>query len=73
MSTKEGDHARATYLLRTGYLPQGAIEYPTLGALLAKELGRDDLPLPNFVSIAPFRQFASQSFGPGFLDLSTLL
>jgi hypothetical protein len=67
MSTKEGDHARATYLMRTGYLPQGAIQYPPLGALLAKELGREELPLPNFVSIAPNRQFSAQSFGPGFL------
>ena len=25
MSTKEGDHGRATFLLRTGYLPQGPI------------------------------------------------
>src|SRR5437588_1435365 len=25
MSTKEGDHTRATYLMRTGNLPQGAI------------------------------------------------
>jgi|GEM_PF-1706869 hypothetical protein len=27
MTTKEGDHTRATYLLRTGYLPQGPIHY----------------------------------------------
>src|SRR5436309_3694728 len=27
MSTKEGDHDRATFYLRTGYLPQGPIEY----------------------------------------------
>src|SRR5213594_4197154 len=40
MSTKEGDHERATFFLRTGYLPQGPIEYPPLGALLSKELGR---------------------------------
>src|SRR5437763_1067398 len=38
MSTKEGDHGRATFLLRTGNLPQGAIDFPTLGALVAKEL-----------------------------------
>src|SRR5205823_7348097 len=25
MTTKEGDHQRATYYLRTGYLPQGGI------------------------------------------------
>jgi hypothetical protein len=67
MSTKEGDHERATFFLRTGYLPQGPIEYPPLGALLSKELGREDSPLPNFVSIAPYRFFARDSFGPGFL------
>lgn len=31
MSTKEGDHSRGTYHLRTGYLPQGPVHYPTLG------------------------------------------
>jgi hypothetical protein len=67
MSTKEGDHERATFYLRTGYLPQGPIEYPALGSLLSKELGREDSPLPNFVSIAPYRFFARDSFGPGFL------
>src|ERR1700679_2621146 len=30
MSTKEGDHGRATFNLRTGYQPQGPIHYPTL-------------------------------------------
>ena len=42
MTTKEGDHGRATYLMRTGYLPDGPIQYPTLGSLVAKELGDDD-------------------------------
>src|SRR5436189_6364631 len=32
MNSKEGDHGRATYLLRTGYVPQGPIQYPSLGA-----------------------------------------
>src|SRR5262245_51333673 len=27
MSTREGDHSRATYLMRTGYLPQGPIQF----------------------------------------------
>ncbi len=31
MSTKEGDHSRATYLLRTGYTPGGPVAYPALG------------------------------------------
>ena len=50
-----------------GYLPAGAIQYPTLGSLISKEIGRDDCPLPNFVSIAPFRQFNPAAYASGFL------
>jgi hypothetical protein len=67
MNSREGDHSRASFLLRTGYLPQGPIQYPTLGSFVSKELGRDDAPLPNFVSIAPFRLFAPAAYAPGFL------
>jgi hypothetical protein len=67
MSTKEGDHSRATYLMRNGYLPQGPIRYPTLGSLVAKELGRPDAELPNFVSIAPYRFFSPAAYSSGFL------
>jgi hypothetical protein len=67
MSTKEGDHARGTYYLRTGNLPTGAIQFPTIGSLVSKELGDSSSELPNFVSVAPFRQFAQGAFGPGFL------
>src|ERR1700738_238865 len=35
MSTKEGDHGRGTFLMRTGYLPQGPIQYPTIGSALS--------------------------------------
>src|SRR5262245_12438045 len=34
MSTREGDHGRAMQHLRCGYLPQGAIEFPTFGSLV---------------------------------------
>jgi hypothetical protein len=67
MSTKEGDHERATFYLRTGYLPTGPIQYPPIGASISKELGNDESPLPNFVSIAPYRAFNRNTFGPGFL------
>jgi hypothetical protein len=67
MSTKEGDHGRATYYLRTGNLPTGALQFPTLGSLISKELGDQQSELPNFVSVAPFRLFAQGAFGPGFL------
>ncbi len=67
MSTKEGDHARGTFLMRTGNLPGGAIEYPTIGSLVSKELGDAKAELPNFVSVSPFRVFSNGAFGPGFL------
>src|SRR4051812_22326745 len=55
MNSKEGDHGRATYLLRTGYVPQGPIQYPAIGALVSKELDDGNSELPGFVSVAPFR------------------
>jgi hypothetical protein len=67
MTTKEGDHGRATYLLRTGTLPQGAIDFPTLGALVAKELHSESNDLPPFVAVAPQRGVQQNAFTPGFL------
>jgi hypothetical protein len=67
MSTKEGDHGQATFLMRTGYRPQGPVDYPSIGALVAREIGNEDSELPNFVSIAPYRAFNLSAFGSGFL------
>ncbi|QJW93737.1 DUF1501 domain-containing protein [Frigoriglobus tundricola] len=64
MSTKEGDHGRASFLLRTGYTPQASIQFPALGSLVATEIGREGADLPNFVSIASNR---SGVLGGGFL------
>jgi uncharacterized protein (DUF1501 family) len=67
MSTSEGDHGRATYYLRTGYLPQGAIRYPALGALVANEFDDESAELPGFVSISPVRAINAAAFTSGFL------
>jgi uncharacterized protein (DUF1501 family) len=67
MSTREGDHSRATYHLRTGYMPQGQIQYPALGALVAKERADEARALPSFISIGPYRPLNPAAFGPGFL------
>jgi hypothetical protein len=67
LSTKEGDHGRGTYLVRTGHQPMGPIQYPSIGSSLAKELGRDDDAIPQNVSIGPYRAFSQSAFGPGFL------
>ena len=67
MTTKEGDHTRATYLVRTGHQPQGPVQYPTMGSLLSKELAASDSSMPGFVSIAPYQLLSPAAFGPGFL------
>src|SRR5216684_46220 len=67
MSTKEGDHGQATFLMRTGYRPQGPVDYPSIGALVSRELGNETSELPSFVSIAPYRFFNPAAFGSGFL------
>lgn len=65
MTNKEGAHPRAVYQLHTGYLPSGAIKYPTFGSIVAKEIGDHDFELPNFVSVAG-RGFTNTA-GSGFL------
>jgi len=68
MKTGEGEHGRAAFLLRTGYNQQGTIRYPSLGALVSKELNNDDSPLPNFISVYPQTQlYGPEVFGSGFL------
>src|SRR6188768_2662733 len=68
MSTLESDHNLATYHLHTGYQNRaGAVSFPSLGAIVAKELGKRDVPLPNFVSIGRAPQDA---LSPGFLGPS---
>ena len=67
MSTREGDHGRGAYFLHTGYMPTGALQYPTLGSLISKELGDENADLPDFISVSPFRLFSRGAYGPGFL------
>ena len=67
MQTKEGDHSRATQMVHTGYPLQGPIQYPTLGSLVAKELGNLQAELPNFVSVAPYRALSPAAYSSGFL------
>lgn len=67
LSTKEGDHGRGTYLMRTGQTPLGPFLYPSIGSTLANQLGDREMKLPGYVSIGPYRAFNQDAFGPGFL------
>src|SRR5271166_407708 len=63
MTSREGNHGRATYLLHTSYPPSGGIVHPGFGSIVAKEAGPEDFDLPNFVSIS------GASVGPSFLGV----
>ncbi len=63
MTSKEGSHQRAQYLMHTGYAPNPTIAHPSLGAWVNKELGAASAELPNFVSIS------GPSMGAGFLGV----
>jgi hypothetical protein len=65
MSSGEGDHARATELMLTGFRPQSGTAYPSIGSLLSHELGDENNELPNYISLSPVR--IGSAGGPGFL------
>jgi hypothetical protein len=63
LTSSEGNHGRATYLLHTSYAPTGGIVHPGFGSQVSHQLGQADFDLPHFVSIA------GQSIGPSFLGV----
>lgn len=52
VTSKEGDHARAIYNVKTGYRPDPTLTHPSMGAVLceADDAGGD---IPRHISIAP--------------------
>jgi hypothetical protein len=63
MTSLEGNHGRATYLLHTSYPPSGGIVHPGFGSLVAQQLGDPDFDLPLAVSIS------GQTVGSSFLGI----
>lgn len=61
MTSREGSHERATYLMHTGYAPLGSFQHSTLGSVVTKMTGKVNPDLPAYVSIS------GQSWKAGFL------
>jgi uncharacterized protein (DUF1501 family) len=62
MSTGDGNHQTARYLMHTGYRRGfGGTTYPSLGSIVSAELGQADAELPNFVSVG------ANGLSPGYL------
>ncbi len=51
MTSREGNHSRAKYLLHAGYPPNPTVTHPAFGALVSHEVGREDFDLPNYVQV----------------------
>ncbi len=51
MVSKEGDHERASYLIKTGYRPDPTLIHPALGAIVAHELPVASVEIPRHISI----------------------
>ena len=51
MTSKEGNHVRAQYLVHTGYSPNPTVQHPAFGAWMSKEMGEPESGLPAFVSL----------------------
>jgi hypothetical protein len=63
MTSKEGNHQRAQFLLRTGYSPNPTVQHPTLAAWVNKRMGEPKSGLPGSVSVG------GPSLGAGFFGV----
>jgi hypothetical protein len=50
LDTRIADHGQAADMMQRGRRPEGEIAYPDIGAVIAKELGRPDSAVPDYVS-----------------------
>ena len=50
--SKEGDHERATYYVKTGFRPTPTLVHPAIGGVVCHQL-KDNIEIPRHVSILP--------------------
>jgi hypothetical protein len=49
--SKEGDHERGSYFLKTGYRPDPTLRHPSLGAILVNQIPDASLVIPQHIAI----------------------
>src|SRR5205085_11399899 len=62
MVSKEGDHERGTYAMKTGFRPDPTVVHPSIGAVCCHELPEAGTDIPRHVSILPGRGPARGGF-----------
>jgi uncharacterized protein (DUF1501 family) len=66
MISKEGDHERATYHLKTGWRPEPTVIHPSIGAVLCHQ-SPNNIEIPRHISIVPSQWPARAGYlGPSF-------
>jgi uncharacterized protein (DUF1501 family) len=68
MVSKEGDHERGTYLMKTGYRPDPTVEHPSIGAICCHELPVGSTDIPRHISILTGRWTSRGGFLGGEFD-----
>jgi hypothetical protein len=53
MVSKEGDHERGTYTMKTGFRPDPTVIHPSIGAICCHELPLAGADIPRHISILP--------------------
>ncbi len=51
MTSKEGNHERARYLMHTGYAPTPTVTHAGLGSIVSHEMGSKTAELPEYIAI----------------------
>src|SRR3954470_16977656 len=63
LNTKNGDHGSGAKLMMRGRRDEAGLRYPDLGAVLAREMGRADSKVPDYVTF--YTQTEGRNMAPG--------
>jgi hypothetical protein len=68
LNTRNGDHGSGAVMMMRGRPNEASLAYPDLGAVMSKEYGLTDSPVPDYVSFYTATEGRSMAPGnPGFL------
>jgi hypothetical protein len=68
LNTRIGDHGSGAKLMMRGRMGEPSLDYPDLGAVLARELGQEESAVPDYVSFYFATEGRNMAPGnPGFL------
>jgi hypothetical protein len=63
LNTKNGDHGQASRIMMRGRKDEAALKYPDLGAVIAREMGRAESKVPDYVTF--YTQTEGRNMAPG--------